>query len=121
MACITIVIVLGLGSRRALMPDFVKTYAGDVLWGVLFFALGAYGWPKCASVRLWCGAVAVTECIEASQLWRPAWLEHLRATALGGLLLGHGFSWSDVVCVAAGATVAALLDALARSAPRRVA
>ncbi len=121
MSCVAIVIALGLGSRHAVMPDFVKTYAGDFLWGVLFFALGAYLWPTCATVRLWCGAVAVTEGIEGSRLWRPAWLEHLRTTAVGGLLLGHGFSWSDVVCVAAGATAAALLDALESGALRRMA
>jgi hypothetical protein len=34
----------------------------------------------------------------------------VRTTPLGGLLLGHSFSWSDTLCVALGTTTAALLD-----------
>jgi hypothetical protein len=55
--------------------------------------------------------VTVTELIELSQLYRAAWAEELRSTRLGGLLLGHVFSWSDVLCVALGAGLLALLDA----------
>ena len=103
-------VALGLGSRRGGVPDFVVLYAGDVLWGAFFFALGAFLWPSVASLRLWLGAVIVTELIEASQAWRAEWLVALRATKLGGLLLGHEFLWSDVVCVAVGATMAFMVD-----------
>ena len=102
----TVLVVLGLGSRRGGMPDFVVLYAGDVLWGAFFFTLGAFLWPRGTPVRLWLGAIVVTELIEASQAWRAPWLVALRATKLGGLLLGHEFLWSDVVCVAVGATLA---------------
>ena len=114
-----VLVALGLGSRRGGMPDFVVLYAGDVLWGAFFFALGAFLVPSATSLRLWLGAVVVTELIEASQAWRAPWLVGLRATKVGGLLLGHEFLWSDVVCVAVGATVAFIGDTIARQSAAR--
>jgi hypothetical protein len=58
---------------------------------------------------LWLFAVTTTELIELSQLWQAPWLVRIRATRAGGLLLGHEFLVSDMVCVALGASFAALL------------
>jgi hypothetical protein len=66
--------------------------------------------PSAAPLRLWIVATATTELIELSQLYQAPWAQALRATRLGGLLLGHEFLGSDTVCVAHGATAAALLD-----------
>ena len=94
------------------MPALIVLYAGDVLWGTLFFVLGAWLRPAATARRLWAEMTAVVELIEVSQLYQAPWARALRATRLGGLLLGHQFSWSDVVCVATGTGVAALADAL---------
>ena len=40
------------------------------------------------------------------------WLDALRATTLGALVLGQGFLWSDIVCYAVGVMLAAILDAV---------
>ena len=93
------------------MPAFVLLYVGDVLWGAMFFVLFACLRPRESTWRLWCWAVATTELIEFSQLYRAPLIERVRATPVGGLMLGHGFLWSDVLCVALGATTAALIDA----------
>jgi Protein of unknown function (DUF2809) len=103
-----VIIAAGLGSRHPSCPGPVISYVGDVLWGALFFHLFRLVWPIAASVRLWLAAVVTTEAIELSQLWRTPWLENLRATRLGGLLLGHQFLLSDVVGVALGASAAAI-------------
>jgi hypothetical protein len=105
------VVVLGLGTRRPFAPPFVQLYVGDVLWGVLFFLLGALIWPGKTSRWLGAWAVVSTELIELSQLYQGDWALGLRATRVGGLLLGHEFLWSDLLCVALGGSVAALLDA----------
>jgi hypothetical protein len=105
------VVALGLGTRRPFAPPFVQLYVGDVLWGVLFFLLGALMWPGKPSLRLGAWAVVSTALIELSQLYQGDWALRLRATRVGGLLLGHQFSWSDLLCVALGGTLAALLDA----------
>ena len=65
------------------------------------------------------GAVRGTELIEFSELCHTPWLDALRATRGGGLLLGHVFLWSDVVCVALGATLAAGAELAWRSVGRR--
>jgi hypothetical protein len=112
------VIALGLASRRPGAPAFVVAYAGDVLWGVLFFLLYALLWPGKRALALAAWAIVTTELIELSELYQGAWALRLRATRLGGLLLGHAFSWSDVACVFVGAALAALLDARAFSSTR---
>jgi hypothetical protein len=93
------------------VPEFCVLYVGDVLWGALFFWLAALACRSASSLRLWLVATVTTELIELSQLYQAPWAQGLRATRLGGLLLGHAFSWGDVVCVALGAAVAAGVDA----------
>jgi hypothetical protein len=105
---LVLLIAFGLGSRRlGGVPSWVTLYAGDVAWGAMFFALFCALWPTLITARAWLAAVITTELIEFSELYRAPWLEALRATRGGGLLLGHVFLWSDVVCVALGATLAA--------------
>jgi hypothetical protein len=50
-----IVIVIGLGTRHPFAPPFVQLYFGDLLWGALFFLLGALGWPRRSSLALGAG------------------------------------------------------------------
>ena len=47
--------------------------------------------------------------IEISQLYQAPWIDATRATRLGGLVLGHGFLWSDMVCYSVGIGVGALI------------
>ena len=68
-------------------------------------------WPGKPSLRLGAWAVVSTALIELSQLYQGDWALRLRAMRVGGLLLGHQFLWSDLLCVALGGTLAALLDA----------
>ena len=60
-------------------------------------------------------ALAFAFAVEVSQLYHAPWIDALRRTTLGGLVLGFGFLWTDFVCytisVAAGVTV----DYLVRS------
>ncbi|HVY32234.1 MAG TPA: DUF2809 domain-containing protein [Polyangiaceae bacterium] len=105
---VVVTVAAGLASRRPGLPPLVTLYVGDVLWGVLFFHLFRLIWPRATRLRLWLWALATTELIELSQLCQAPWLVRIRDTALGGLLLGHEFFVSDMVCVALGASLAAL-------------
>ena len=34
--------------------------------------------------------------VEESQLYHASWIDSIRGTTLGALVLGHGFLWSDL-------------------------
>lgn len=97
------------------MPQWITLYAGDVAWGAMFFALFCVAFPTLSTPRAWLASVITTELIEFSELWHAPWLDGLRATRAGGFLLGHVFLWSDVVCVALGASLAAIAERVWRA------
>ena len=63
-------------------------------------------------------AVALGICfaVELSQLYHTSWLDALRATAMGHLVLGSGFDPRDLASYTGGVLVAVLLESAARSA-----
>src|SRR4051794_2335498 len=103
-ALIVLASALGLGSRRfaASLPGFVAAYAGDTLWALVAFLGFGFLLPR-AKTR-WVAALAIcfSVLIEVSQLYRAAWIDSLRHTTLGGLILGYDFAWSDLACYAVG-------------------
>jgi len=117
-----LVVALGLGSRRfgAHLPPFVAAYSGDTLW-----ALAAFLWlstltPRLALRHRAAVALLFAFAIEISQLYHAPWIDQIRATTLGGLILGFGFLWSDLACYAVGVLIGAAGEyALARPAKGR--
>lgn len=105
-----VVVALGLGSRRfgGSLPSFVAAYSGDTLWalavllGVSVLAPGAPLWVRAALTILFAFAV------ECSQLYHAPWIDEIRGTTLGALVLGFGFLWSDLACYAAGVSIGVL-------------
>jgi uncharacterized protein DUF2809 len=109
-----VTIAVGLATRRypQLFPGFVARYAGDTLWAAMVFWFLALGWRRASTARLAASAVAVAFAVECSQLYRAEWVDAIRATRAGALVLGSDFLWSDLVCYAVGVCVAVVLDAL---------
>ncbi|HUR36615.1 MAG TPA: DUF2809 domain-containing protein [Terriglobales bacterium] len=107
-----VVVVLGLASRKfaGALPAFVGDYAGDTLWGLLVFLLIVMVFPKWSAQRIFVSTVGFAFAIELSQLYHAPWIDHVRDTTLGGLVLGYGFLWSDLVCYVAGAAAGYGLD-----------
>jgi hypothetical protein len=101
-ACL--VLVLGLLSRspRLVLPGFIRSYSGDVLWALLVYLLIRWLRPTQRLHRsaLFAGLLALG--IEISQLYHAPWIDALRQSRIGGLLLGFGFLWSDLICYACG-------------------
>lgn len=48
--------------------------------------------------------------IEFSQLYQADWINQIRATTLGGLVLGYGFLYADLVSYSIGISAAFALD-----------
>ncbi len=75
---------------------------GGIPYEIFWMLLVAVIWP-----RLRPGAIAllvfITTCLlEFLQLWQPAWLQAIRGTLPGRLVLGNTFIWSDFPYYAIG-------------------
>ena len=105
-------IALGLATRRFpnAFPTVIAEYGGDALWAMLVYWLLALVWPRTSPTRLALVAFTIAVCDELSQLIDWQWLQSLRATRLGALVLGQGFLWSDLVCYAVGVAAACAID-----------
>jgi len=116
-----VTVLLGLASRRYAggLPSFVADYAGDTLWAAMVFFLLAVLFPAASTRALAAAALALAFVVEASQLYHAPWLDALRATRLGALVLGYGFLWSDLVCYAVGVVLAAAVDIFLRRWSRK--
>jgi len=120
--CAAVVVALGLASRRYgdSLPPFVALYAGDTLWALLVF-LGVGAVLPTAGLLQRAGiALAFAFAIEVSQLYHAPWLDALRETRLGGLVLGFDFVWTDLVCYAAGVSLGAAVDHVFRRESRKI-
>lgn len=109
-----LVIAAGLGSRvfGRHLPWFVATYAGDTLYATMVFVgLGIVA-PRWSTARLAATALAISCAIEVSQLYHAPWIDAIRRTLPGALVLGHGFLWSDLACYVAGVTLGVGVEAM---------
>ena len=48
--------------------------------------------------------------VEVSQLFHAPWIDSIRRTTLGGLVLGFDFVWSDLACYAVGVGLGLLIE-----------
>lgn len=107
-------VLLGLASRRfpAYMPPWVELYMGDVLWALMVFLLLGLFFPKKSTGTLAAVALLFSLGIELSQFYHAPWIDELRAYRLGGLVLGFGFRWSDLVCYTIGVGLGLVFERL---------
>ena len=107
---------LGLTSRRfrSELPWFVAEYAGDTLWAAMVYFIAAMFWRNAGVRRLAAGAFGFSLAVELSQLYQAPWINAVRSTRLGGLVLGYGFLWSDLAYYAVGVALAVGFDLFAR-------
>ena len=106
------VVILGLSSRRYshLLPEFLASYAGDTLWALTaFLGLGML-FPRWTTLRVCVTALLFAFSIELSQLYYSHWIDQVRHTRPGGLILGYGFLWSDPLCYGVGIAIGCILE-----------
>ena len=108
--CLAAAVGLGLLSRRVTLPGVFAEYTGDGLYCVAAFFGLALTFPAAGSWILALSAFACSAAVEAAQLLSWPWLQDLRSTTAGALVLGQGFQWADVVAYGAGAVTVGLWD-----------
>jgi len=105
-------LLLGLASRHGPvgLALLLGKYPGDVLWATMIcFGVAALR-PRDSPRRIAAIAAATCLAVEVCKLWQAPWLEHLRHTTLGHLVLGHVFSWQNLVAYAAGVLLGSAVD-----------
>lgn len=111
-ALLALTVLLGLGSRRfgAHLPSFVAVHAGDTLWATAVFLLLGLVLPRAPTWGVALPAMSFAVAVEVSQLYKAPWIDSIRRTALGGLVLGFDFVWSDLACYAVGVGLGILIE-----------
>ena len=94
------------------LSNFLSTYAGDTLWGLMVFLGLCVVLPRAKTKFLLAVALVFSFSIEFSQLYHALWIDEIRNTTLGGLVLGFGFKFSDLVCYSVGISLGAIADLL---------
>jgi hypothetical protein len=106
-ALIIITIILGLLSRHF---KFIPLFIGDILWATMvYFIMRFLFIAKSARFNV-IAALLFCFAIEFSQLYKAPWINDLRHTLFGRLVLGEGFLWSDLLCYVIGVGIGAGIE-----------
>lgn len=111
---ILLVIFSGLVSRKIAyqLPDLLNLYLGDALWALMIFIITGLFFPKTSIFQITLSALSFCFLIEISQLYHANWIDTIRQTTLGGLILGYGFLWSDILAYSIGVAFGSLVEIL---------
>jgi hypothetical protein len=109
---ILLVIVLGLSSRRygSYLPEFISLFSGDALWALMVYLGFGFLFPSRKVTSIAAFAIIFSFGVEFSQLYHAPWIDQLRSTILGALVLGSGFLFSDLICYTTGIFIGSLCE-----------
>ena len=111
-AMVVLTIILGLASRilSDQLPIFVSSHFGDALWAAMiyfglrtFFVKGSLPFAALVALLFCFG-------IEFSQMYQADWINEIRRTLPGSLILGRGFLPIDLLRYSVGIGISFLLD-----------
>lgn len=109
-----IVMVMGLLSRKFMFifPKPIAPFVGDMLWATMIYFGFRFVFSKLKLKENFILSMIFCFGIEISQLYQANWINAIRNTTLGGLVLGHGFLWMDLISYSIGIVIALLIDKL---------
>ncbi|MDD5186067.1 MAG: DUF2809 domain-containing protein [Paludibacter sp.] len=106
------VIALGLGSRKfsSFFPELINTYLGDALWALMIYFMAATVFKSKTIITISVASLLFCYAIELSQLYHEPWIDSIRSTTPGGLVLGFGFLWTDMLAYTIGIVFGACIE-----------
>ncbi len=106
-AALPVVTAAGLAAKLYRGPgaDWLNDSLAGLLYVVFWCLAAAIVFPRASAGRIALVVLAVTCGLEVLQLWRPPWLQEVRATFLGAALLGTTFVVWDSVYYVIGAGI----------------
>ena len=104
---ISIIVPLGYWVRFAPTDEWawLRDALGSVAYETFWILLILLFWSQASITQTALTVFAATCALEVLQLWQPPFLQALRATLLGRLVLGNTFSWADFPAYAVGSFV----------------
>jgi glycopeptide antibiotics resistance protein len=111
---VIITILLGLASRKFgyLLFSFLAENTGDVLWAMMVYFGFRFLFLKKSMLTAIFLSILFSFGIEFSQLYQEDWINQIRGTLLGALILGKGFLLVDLIRYTTGIVIASSLDRL---------
>lgn len=109
-----IVMILGIASRSygSYLHSLISKYAGDTLWALMVYLGFGFLFNKAKIRNLALASMTFSYLIEISQLYQGEWINSIRNTTLGALILGHGFLFSDLICYTIGILIGVVFEYL---------
>lgn len=114
---ITIIIMfMGLLSRKFMFifPRNIAPFIGDMLWAMMVYFGFRFLFPKLNITKSLVLAFLFSFSIEISQLYQAEWINNIRNTIIGGLILGHGFLFEDLISYSIGIILGCIIDKLSK-------
>ena len=102
-----ITILLGLASRHfKLIPLFI----GDILWATMVYFIVRVIFISRPIKFVAIISLLFSYAIEFFQLYKAPWIDNIRPTLFGRLVLGATFNWGDLLCYTVGVGIGILVD-----------
>ena len=114
---VTIIIMfMGLLSRKIMFifPKNIAPFVGDMLWAMMVYFGFRFLFPKLNITKSLALAFLFSFSIEISQLYQAQWINNIRNTIIGGLILGHGFLFEDLISYSIGIILGCIIDKLSK-------
>jgi len=89
------------------LPGWLSNNGGDALWALMVFVGFGFLLPHTSTPMLALLALCVAWGVEFSQLYHAPWIDAVRTTIPGKLVLGTTFLWPDLVAYAVGIALGA--------------
>ena len=84
------------------LPQRLSNNGGDALWAMMIFVGFGFLLPRASTLLIALTALAFSWGVEFSQLYHAPWIDAIRATIPGRLVLGNTFNWPDLAAYALG-------------------
>jgi hypothetical protein len=108
-------IIIGLLSRHF---KCIPLFIGDILWATMVYFIMRFLFINRHMKLVVVASLLFCFAIEFSQLYKAPWINELRHTLFGRLVLGEGFLWSDLLCYVVGVGIGFFVDDLLKGSIR---
>jgi hypothetical protein len=100
------------------LPQGLSNNGGDALWALMVFVGFGFLLPRASTLVIALLALIFAWGVEFSQIYHAPWINAIRATIPGRLVLGTTFNWPDLPAYAVGVALGVLAEWRWRSARR---